>query len=469
MHKAILIEDEDLDAARVEGILRAADFEIVDRYTTATTAQIGCSGRSDLVDLLIIDRRLPQDDRTEPLDSVGDELLEAVLEKLSDTLVIVFTAHGDTENAENATAERGMILVDEDHAFDRVRHFQKTNYRAFEEYVDKLSAAIGNLNAIDVEGIEGTERTQVATRRLLRKLAVLDGGSAVIASPLDGGRTKRAVYNARVLDGEGTVRSRRVVKVGPLRRRTESAGYATLLDSALIAAPVSKVFGLSAGFQAQVLQLAGEDPLTLFSILDSDVRVATGILRTVIFGYTSIPIVERAVPVQQLFVFANESSVQLLCQSLGEPTVAPNLVAMSKIGAQHGDLHAGNILVTSGSPVLIDFDNTLHSSSAVDPVTLLLSSIFHASSPLRYRPWITENSSIDIFAPQFLDGCPAPDWFAEIVRWLVEARTSTREVSALTLSYIARQLGFPDFPSSGPLHNAAIRIARHAAEQLSIV
>lgn len=469
MHSAILIEDEDDDAERVQTVLREAGFSVISRFADASSAIIGCTARSDLVDLVIVDRRLPQEPRDEPLDAVGDDLLEAILAQMSDSLLVVFTAHGDTDHAENATAERGTIDIDEDHRFDRVRHFQKANYRGFEEYVQRISQALNNLNSIDVDGVPGSEMVNVATRRLLRKLAVLDRGRAVVASQLDGGLTRRAVYNVRVLDEAGALCSRRVVKIGPVRKRSESGGYPTLLDAPLVAAPVNKVVGLCAGLQAQVLQLAGGHPVTLFSILKEAPGDAVSVLREVIRSTGMLHSVERAVAVRQMYVFANEAEVRILCSSLGFPPFIEGLTARSKMGAQHGDLHAGNILVVNGSPVLIDFDNTMHSSIVVDALTMLLSSMFHSSSPFRAKIWLEPSDQVDIFDPSFLEGCPAPDWFSAVIDWVLSNKTSDREVAALVLSYVARQLKFPDFPSSGPLHEVALGLARRAANELLLV
>lgn len=469
MHSAILIEDEDADAERVQTVLREAGFSVVSRYADASSAVIGCTARSDLVDLVIVDRRLPQESRDEPLDSVGDDLLEAILGLMSDSLLVVFTAHGDTEHAENATAERGTIDIDEDHTLDRVRHFQKANYRGFEEYVQRISQALDKLNSIDVEGVPGSNTVDIATRRLLRKLAVLDRGRAVVAAQLDGGLTRRAVYNIRVLDEGGVLCSRRVVKIGPARRRTESGGYPTLLDAPLVAAPVNKIVGLCAGLQAQVLQLAGDHPVTLFSLLESATADAVEALRVVITSANLLHSVERAVAVKQLYVFAGEAEVRLLCSSLGLPPFIEDLTARSRMGAQHGDLHAGNILVVNGSPVLIDFDSTMHSSTVVDALTMLLSSMFHSSSPFREKMWLEPSEQVDIFDPSFLDGCPAPEWFSAVIDWVSSRKTSNREVAALIISYVTRQLQFPDFPSSGPLHEVALGLARRAAHELLLV
>jgi hypothetical protein len=114
--------------------------------------------------------------------------------------------------------------------------------------------------------------------------------------------------------------------------------------------------------------------------------------------------------------------------------------------SQHGDLHCANVVFAEGDqPMLIDFADAGISFSAVDAITLELSTVFHAQHTMLPGNWPTEEGMLRWPLPeQFTDGCPFAPFIIGCREWAVGAAESQEEVVALAYAYAMRQLRYED-------------------------
>lgn len=114
--------------------------------------------------------------------------------------------------------------------------------------------------------------------------------------------------------------------------------------------------------------------------------------------------------------------------------------------SQHGDLHCANVVFAEGDqPMLIDFGEAGSSFSALDPITLELSTIFHTQHTILPGDWPTEEMMTRWPLPkQFTDECPFAAFIVGCREWALQAAASPEEVIALAYAYAARQLRYED-------------------------
>lgn len=117
-------------------------------------------------------------------------------------------------------------------------------------------------------------------------------------------------------------------------------------------------------------------------------------------------------------------------------------VAMSII---HGDLHGENVLLdVKGRPILIDFGDVRVGPSALDPVTLELSVLFHKDGPARGHRWPrTENLRAWSDVDRYAAGSPYQEFIRACRKWALETDTLDA-ISAVAYSHALRQLKYPD-------------------------
>jgi hypothetical protein len=113
---------------------------------------------------------------------------------------------------------------------------------------------------------------------------------------------------------------------------------------------------------------------------------------------------------------------------------------------QHGDLHCANVVLDSTSRVmLIDFGDTGQSFSAVDPITLELSTIFHMQRTKLPGGWPTE-ATMDHWATigNYTHGCPFGPFITACRGWAIGEAASPEEVFAVAYGYAMWQLKYDD-------------------------
>lgn len=466
---AVMVEDDPDQIYFNLEILRERGFEVT-VFEDYDTALKNVDSVDRPVDLVVLDRRLPRSNTDEPADATGDELLDLLLEKLPDSPFVIFTGHTDFPHAQ-FTKGRGVVQLGGygDHV-DRVYPFEKGQAPEFADYIDGLLVHLNKISDVDVAGVPGSDVTARLNRRILKRVARHYGGASVEAVPLIGGLTEDPVWWCKVKDKEGRLICSVVVKSSSKPISGASAGgLHTILPAPFVAAPVAVVSGVCNGKTAQVMQLAGENPVSLLELLMTGEDIASAALSSVAeVMIASLHGAQVTRTLEELIdpLISYESACQLLAE---EGILCPraSVGATTAVVPQHGDLHPGNILLVSSSPVVIDFDSETIGSRVLDPITSLLSPVFHRASPLRDGVWPTLDQCAHLWTAQFLDGCPIPQWVQVCLDWIDRASMSEREKWAMVFGFAARQLKYDDVTSNPTTKGRAVALARAASEALA--
>ncbi|MFE4833346.1 phosphotransferase [Arthrobacter sp. NPDC056691] len=463
---AIIVEDDIQQIYFTRGILAEHGFDVTS-FGHASEAVLGIASVNRPIDLVILDRKLPQEETDEPNDAVGDVLLGQFLAELPDTVFVVFTGYTDIFHQQFATRERGTISIGST-SFDRVCAYEKGQAVEFDEYVKRLSQEIDSLGDLEVIGFVEDDADLTISRRLLRLVAHHYGGDSISVRALTDGKTDLPVWHCRIRDASGNEVASVVVKQTDGSKAPPASGLHTILPAGVVAAPVALISGLCDGKRAQVMQVAGPAPTSLLKLLDENQASAAQHLSVITDAIQSIPVGGSCTKNLEDLVQPLLSWPKLLELSEMHGILPPRREkrASTRIGAQHGDLHPGNILEAENAPVLIDFDNEVFASRLLDPITVLLSPLFHPDSPIRKSQWPTPEQCAEIYTDAFLEGSPCREWTAAAQRWVEQALTSENERWALTLAYAMRQLKYDDVLDNPQVKRRAIALARKAASAL---
>lgn len=466
--RAILVEDDEQQAVFTTGVLRKAGF-IVLAYKSAAEATAAIPGCSRPVDLVILDRRLPLEEGDEPVDEVGDELLDALLELLPDTPFVIFSGYTGVPHIQFATRERGVIPIGPaSRTVDRVTPFDKEQSIEFASHVAAIATKINELDDVEADCSLDGDESEAVTRRLLKRVAIEMGASSLTARALAGGLTGAPVWLCQLRSAGvpvGTV----VVKQSPEIAQLPGAGLHTLLPGSFVAARVAVVVGMCDGRQAQVMQLAGNDARSLLDLLElapgdaaSHLRRISDVIQdSVTRTLSSLTVAELCAPL------GNWETLHQRLESHGVTVPRGSLVVTTNHSPQHGDLHPGNILVSDGHPILIDFDSEVVGSSLLDPLTALLSPLFHAESPFRDRAWPTTIQCSALGAEGFFTDSPCEGWMRGAWDWVQASKTTERELWSLVMAYSGRQLKYPDVLADDRVKSRAVALARLGSDRLA--
>lgn len=457
---AVVIEDDPESAAETKSVLEQAGFSVVVRYSATDALAHGSDLRADL---FVVDRNLPAEHGSEPSNDVGDRLLNDLVARFSDAVFVLFTGNTDREHHVFATTERGRISAGStDHVFDRVRSFKKSEALEFDDYIARVSQTISWIDDVSVTG-PGTSADETNTR-LLRRVARHFGGISVSARALSGGLSKAPVWMCEVTNGVSVVA--RVVAKKTDRPLPVGGFHATI--PAHVGVGVTSITGFLGGGFASAQQIAGASPESLLDLLADRPDVAAETVSKLVAAIDGgsrgneqyLPISTVVSPVRDWDRLVSEA--ELLGLSLPSGTrVAPTTTV-----AVHADLHPGNVLVETAAPLVIDFDSECQGSPLVDAMSLLLGSIVHPASPLRDAEWPRPAQFADPLGPDFLNECPATDYFKALQDWCISCATSTRESAALLLAYAVRHLSYPDNNEHERTRTRLMTLAEHATSKI---
>lgn len=459
---AILVEDEPSAARQTEAALVAAGFTVHVRET-AVSALEEPPADDEIIDLVVLDRRLPRAPGDPPIEKVGDDLLVEMLRRYPDVVFVVFSGRTGFLHQQSATSDRGMVETGQDWpTFDRVRVFEKAQTLEFDDFLAGLSRVLTSLDDIEVRPNDGISNWN---RRMLRRVTAEFGGVSVQAKVLRGGRSESPVWLCSILARTGP-RAHVVAKVQS--SEVPNGGFADLCGPHLTASRIATVRGLCGGATVTVQQLVDADPVSTFDLLHADPEQAEVIARKLVEGLARIPSGhEEHLPLEEVCLpFGRWDSLQTRAREFAIPMPPGSRIATTARSHLHGDLHPGNLLALDGSPVLIDFDSQTRGSELVDMLALSLGAILHEDSPLRDDPWPTVAQCSQFPRGEFYAGCPASGFFHQLQARIDSCARSERELAGLVLAFCLRQLKFDGVRDHELQTSRAIALARWASAQL---
>lgn len=466
MHRFIsyLVEDEPDQASFTREILEGHGFE-VRTYSHAAGALAAIEASEELIDLLVLDRRIPVTEGSVATNAAGDELLDAMVSARPDALIVVFTGHADIGHVQFTKRSRGAIeLQSGATSFDKVEHFQKSESIEFEEYIGRVQAVLSGIENIEVVGLAGGTGS---TKRLLRRVCHEYGGLSISVQELLGGATRAGVWRCAISDSDHVIADLVVKQTGKPPR---VGGLQSILPASLVAGTVASVHGLCGGARAAILQVAtGGAPASLTDLLVNDPIKASEIGRNLHSMLDSVVQPHKKVePIADIVTpFATWTVIESCLSDAALECPDGQAFATASWIPQHGDLHSGNVLVVGDTPVIIDFDGEVTGSALVDAIALCLGGILHRESPLRTWNWPAAQHAAAFLSAEFLTDCPAPDYFDYCQRWIDTRAASEGEKWALVLAFAARNWGYPDVQKHARVREFTRSLCRLAVERLT--
>lgn len=462
---AVLIEDDPQQAEVSAGVLSSAGFS-VRSYSSIAPALTYMQQAEEMVDLFVLDRRLPVNVGEPATDELGDELLKEVRARFPDARLIVFTGFATIAHVQESLRGGGQLPVQTSNPIDRITVLQKDQSLEFKQQVEEFRALIQDLDNIEVRIAAGGQTVGERDRRVLRRVAFEYRAASITATVLAGGLTGAGVWKCdlrRIQGSIATVVAKRVKKASP------PGGLPELLPRASATPTIATLSGLMGGDYVNVLHMAGTAPVALMEVVGSDPVRAVDQAKPILAALSSVP------DGQQML------SVSVICRPLigwdelfevlgdrGVVIPAGTLVATVNVGMRHGDLHPANILLDDGHAVLIDFDSSEFAAGALDPVTLLISTLVHPDSPLRGSAWPSAQEIDRAFGSRdFGRGHSHEAWFDGVGAWAEERRASEREFWALVMAYAGRQLRYSDVTNDASVTERLLALARKAAACLA--
>jgi CheY-like chemotaxis protein len=307
---------------------------------------------------------------------------------------------------------------------------------------------------------------------VLRLHARRVGGNLVRIAEIGGGLSGARAFRSRVLTAEGQLVSRVLAKVGPTETtRDERSRFRKYVTSVLDG-------GNFASFAGEVTEGAGPVGGLFYGLLEEFETTVFGLVATddaaaarMVTEVCSATVNWHGEGIQGRYRFADvrapvlsdERQARVQGKTVIDLGVLDQQWLYANAATQHGDLHGENVLVAAdGRPVLIDFARTGPAFSALDPVTLELSILFHPDSPFRNAAWPRAGQALRwAFVDEYLDGCPVPLYVQACRAWAFQCAAEAREVYAHVAGFALRQLDFPDIPEDW-----AHELSRGAADLL---
>ncbi|GAA1503979.1 CheY-like chemotaxis protein [Agromyces terreus] len=460
---AVLVEDDPEQFEVTAGILTGGGFEVRGHQSMQAAAE-ALEANTDVVDLFVLDRRLPMLPAEVATDEVGDELLRRVRSEYPDARLIVFTGYASIRQMQQAMGGGGLLPANGSPAIDRVSVLEKSQTLEFRKQVVEYRELLQQLENIEIRS-SMLHEMQPREKRILRRVAFEYRAISIEPTDLGGGLTGVAVWRCELTRLEGSVGT---VVVKQSKKTIEPGGLPELLRRASVTTTVGTISGLMDGTLLTVLQVAAAKPVSLMSLLQSDPDLAAASVKDLLVELAGVGERDTTVTIASICgPLISWEDVASRAREFGIDVPSGDLVATTRIGMRHGDLHPGNILLDDGKPVLIDFDSSEFGSGLIDPITLALSTLVHPASPIRGERWPgREEIRAEFGRPDFAGTHSHNAWFATAFGWAELRRASEREYWALVLAYCIRQLGFDDVVSEDAVRERVIEIARLAAINL---
>lgn len=460
---AVLIEDDPEQAEISQAVLDTAGFDI--RYfEDFATALTFLDSAPENIDMFVLDRRLPLNIGEPASDELGDELLVRVRADYPDARLIVFTGYATVRHVQKTLTGGGQLPSQSDTTIDRITVLEKDQSLEFKQHVEDFRQLIQRLADIELTTQDGI-RLPPIDQRVLRRLGFEYRAVSVSVIPLTGGLTTADVWKCELMTRDGHLSTVVAKKVKSTRLR---GGLPELLPRVSTTATLDSLSGLMAGSKLNLLQVAGDDPRALMELIGSDPERAVALVRPIWNALSAVADQRRILPIADIcgpLIEWNELESRLVSHDVQVPP--GSLTATTRFGVRHGDLHPGNVLVDEDQAVLIDFDSTTFGAAVLDPVTMLLSTLVHPSSPIRGRDWPDENEIATRFGTsEFGDGHQSATWFKGLLGWLTDCRTSDREFWAVVMAYSSRQLEYPDVKADPPIVDRLLVLCRLAVQKL---
>lgn len=463
-HLAILVEDDPDQAEVSASVLMNAGFRVIE-HNVLESALTYLEETADLIDLFVLDRRLPMRKNETATDEFGDAFFIQVRTKFPDARVIVFTGYASVDLLQEAMQGSGQFPLRLQNPIDRITVLKKDQSLEFKLHIESYMGLLQELDDIELHDDTTGRGFEPIDRRLLRRVAYEFGAVSITPTSLGGGLTGAKVWKCEIHRAAGHVAD---VVAKLAEKSQELGGLQDLLPLHNSASTRASISGLIAGYSLDILRLAGNSVFPLSDLIATDPSQACNHVKQVATALDAIDERSSTLRLQDLVVplLSWDKLAELLARH-GITAPSATMRISVKMGMRHGDLHPSNVMVNNDAAVLIDFDNSCFGAGLLDPVTLLISTLVHPDSPIRGSAWPTaEEISRTFGTEEFGSGNKSAEWFQTVWQWTQSRQTSAREFWGVTLGYATRQLKYQDVLNDSDVLDRVKAVARKASEVL---
>lgn len=458
---ALYVEDEVGKATdRFQHEISAAGFNVARAYSSqeALTALDDSSARGELVDLVVLDRKLPEVLGDRAVEQTGDRLFEEIEARYPDTPIIVLTGYSDEDFALLVLQRRNTLDLGLREPIQRIAHFKKGRALNFREALGTIGGALRQTENVALEGAPEKR----ATRRVLKRVGQLFKGAVVRARPAAGGSSDASVWLCEVFAHDGRWLTSVVLKIGPHDEARPAGGFMASVPPANAAQPTHRIEGACGGLSGHVAPLAGRDPASISDMLLTDEASAVEAVGSVVRLLDEVPAAMISLPINEFLAPLIEwTRAEEIAQEHGILLPDRHLPVPTHHGCLHGDLHPGNVLMDSGRPVFIDFDRQRSGSLIMDYLSLALGAVFNKVGPLRARP--PTLADVEQVVAGAVD---ESTWYGACSASWDTREFGHRERWAALLAFVLRQLKYDDILEDSARRSLAIQLANRASTVL---
>jgi len=465
--EAILVEDDADQAARTVDELVQLGF-VVKHFFTATdfAAAVAAGDVTSETDLFVLDRKLPQTLGAEPDNSVGDELLEAVISTFPDSLITVLSGYSDRDHLREALRGRGQIHAHGPRQFDRVEVFQKSDLPDAVAYFRSIRDWAQEVENVELVTVDLLRPLSKGERRLLKKLVLAMNCVKGSARGMAGGLTGDVVLEFSAENTRGISTAHVVAKLTRRSVAQMPSGVIATAPRINVAPRTGTLSGLCGGLRVNTYQIAAGTTVTSLMELsargDSSAVDALDLLLEALGTDATINI-DRVSFKDLIEPLLDWDWAQLLSVRNTIPLPDQGTWIARHLALQHGDLHAGNVLVVDAVPVLIDADDEVLASWLLDPVLLLLGTFVHPDSAVR-DVGVLPADVIALLSGE-VSQVDSP-WITSTAGWVRSRAIEPRELWAVVYAVCLRYLSLDSIQSHQPSKDLVEALARHAAASI---
>ena len=466
--RLLLIEDDPRQATTIEQKCCPDPLQAtIDVIANAADAEIAVEDGE--YDLIICDLALPADERRlEPDTAHGLKLFKLIRDRSQGTPVIILSANADLQMMQDFfQANRAADLYGTRTEQPLVQFFEKEQLPDCVAAVQAHVARTVQLDRLELQLPSGVELS-LSDQRAVRIFGRRCGASIAVLESLDGGLSDSRTFRVAFRDQDGENTGTVVIKLGGLASvLREASRYEDVVARLPVGLGAHILFVVGAGAGkggALIYQLADEYDSSLFQMLrdrNQAAVTAVGRLRERLHEWVrdAPTIVKPLTEIRRGLI----SDLKVM-QAGGSAAPERGIEVSVQNSLVHGDLHGANVLVTQqGEPTLIDYGEVRRANSALDPVTLELSAVFHPAMAGKLGGWPTEQqcalwSDLDAYC----SGCPIEAFVRACREWAHDVAAGEVEVLASAYAYATRQTKYGE--STRPLAEA---LAAAALVQMS--
>ncbi len=454
--RVLLVEDKADFAELVEKYVRPIpDCELV---WAASRDSALARLAAEPFDLVVLDRRIPTaDDVLDDHADHGWRVFQYIRDNLPGTPVWFLTASEDADFAVEINNNFGKIADVHGRRQDEQMYqvCWKRKISDCVQWIRGFAEHRATLERIAVTSPPGSPVLRADEYRTLKMFARQRNGAVVDCVVLGGGLSSSRVLKVAVKQADGTLIITAVAKVAPLPViRDEGERYQ------------NEIMRLAPGGFPQLTQRievgAGNTGALFYGMVGADVE---SMFQRLAGGNTeshAVPARLRALE-SAWYQGKQVSSVrvgQVRRHFIGDAQLHGVAHELAGIGiaaveaveievaqcCQHGDLHCANVVFDqTGRAMLIDFGDVARAISAIDPVTLELSTVFHTQRTSLTTSWPTEaNMTRWVDVDQYVAGCSFDPFIRGCREWALAEAASPEEVVAVAYGYAVRQLKYQD-------------------------